>query len=78
MDKRRKVEFPFRTEDNESVIISGVLIDSAYETYLEFKEAFLEEDPLIFFDEDDFSEDDLEKMAEAAEEFLENDGLYRD
>jgi len=78
MDKRRKVEFPFRTDEGDDLRISGYLVDSAYETYFDFKEAFSEDDPTTFFNEDDLSENDLEKLVDAAEDFLENDDLYRD
>lgn len=78
MDRRRKVEFPFRTDEGDDLIISGYLVDSAYETYFDIKEAFLEDDPTTFIDEEDLSESDLEKLPDAAEEFLENDDIYRD
>lgn len=78
MDRRRKVEFPFTTDEGDDLRISGYLVDSSYETYFDFREAFLEDDPTAFVDEEDLSESDLEKLAAAAEDFLENDDLYRD
>lgn len=77
MDRKRRVEFPFETEDGTEVWVSGMLISSPYESYFEIREAFLMSDPTIFLDEEDFMDNDLERLAEEAEDFLENDSLYR-
>lgn len=77
MDRKTKIDFPFLTEDGEEVFISAFLFDSPYGGYLEILEAFLMSDPTIFVDEDFFLEEDLERMVEEAEDFLDRESLYR-
>jgi hypothetical protein len=77
MDRKRRVEFPFETGDGVEIWVSGMLIDSPYESYFEIREASLVSDPTVFIDEEDFLEEDLERLAQEAEDFLINDSLYR-
>lgn len=75
MNKENLVTFNFTTSDGEEVFISGKLIHSTYDTYFDIRSAITEDGVL---DEEDFCEEDLERMIEEAEEFLLENELYRE
>ena len=77
MDRKRKVSMPFTTALGEELRVLGDLIESPYNSYFEFQEAYLIDDPTEFFEEDDLLEEDLERLPQEAEDFLDEGTLFR-
>ena len=78
MDRKRIVAMPFITSSGDELQVEGYLVESPYNNYFEFHEAFFKDDPSEFVDEDDFTDGDLERLPEEAEDFLEEGTLFRD
>jgi hypothetical protein len=75
MNKENLVTFDFVTEDGEELRISGKLTRGSYDTFFEFYSAINSAGD--DFDEEDLLEEDLERLVEEAEDYLEETELYR-